>query len=105
MAVCDRNCNLNRCGLSGGRSGKTMNVRFTFLTGSGTHEGKVFVDDNSSLYGLSDGEQFTLQYNPVNPSRYYCEEASSLSRTIRRPIVGVVALFAITVFLIEFFGR
>ena len=90
---------------SGGRSGRTMNVLFTFLTGSGTQEGKVFVDDNSSLYGLSEGEQFTLQYNPANPSSFYCEAASSLSRTIRRTIVVVGVLFAITVFLIEFFGR
>ena len=82
-----------------------MNVRFTFLTGSGMQQGKVFVDDNSSLYGLSDGEQFTVQYNPTNPSSYFCEEAFSLSQTIRRTITVVVILFAITVFLIKFFGR
>ena len=82
-----------------------MNVRFTFLTASGTQEGKVFVDDNSSLYGLSEGEQFTLQYNPASPSSFYCEEASSLSQTIRRSIAIVMALFVITVFLIEYFGR
>jgi len=90
---------------SGGRRGKTMNVRFTFMTGSGEQKGKFFVDDNSSLYGLSEGEQFTLQYDPANPSSYYCEEASSLSRTIRRTIAVVGVLFAITVFLIEYFGR
>jgi hypothetical protein len=89
----------------GGRGGKTMNVRFTFVTGSGAQKGKFFVDDNSSLYGLSDGELFTVQYNSANPSRYYCEEASSLSRTIRRTVAVVVAVFAITVFLIEYFGR
>jgi hypothetical protein len=36
---------------SGGRSGKTMNVRFTFMTGSGEQEGEYLVDDNSSLNG------------------------------------------------------
>jgi hypothetical protein len=50
---------------SGGRRGKTMNVRFTFMTGSGEQKGKSFVDDNSSLYGLSEGEQFALQYKPI----------------------------------------
>lgn len=82
-----------------------MNVRFTFLTSLGTQEGKFFVDDNSSLYGLSEGEQFTIQYSPRKPSSYYCEEASSLSQTIRRTISVVMALFVITVFLIEYFGR
>jgi|SRR5665213_15032 len=89
----------------GGRSGKTMNVRFKFMASSGEQKGKFFVDDNSSLYGLSEGEQFSVQYNPANPSSFYCEEASSLSRTIRRTIVVVGGLFAITVFLIEYFGR
>ena len=90
---------------SGGRSGRTMNVRFRFMTGSGQQEGKFFVDDNSSLYDLSEGEHFMVQYNPANVSDYYCEEASSLSRTIRRIIIVVGILFAITAFLIEFFGR
>lgn len=82
-----------------------MYLRFRFLTGSGEQEGKFLVDDNSSLYGLSEGEQFTIQYNPANVSHYYCEEASSLSRTIRRIIVVVGIVFATTVFLIEFLGR
>jgi Protein of unknown function (DUF3592) len=90
---------------SGGRSGKTMNVHFIFMTGSGEQKGMLFVDDNSSLYGLSEGEQFALQYNPANPSSNYCGEASSLSRTVRRTIAVVGVLFAITVFLIEYFGR
>jgi len=82
-----------------------MNVRFTFMAASGQEEGKFLVDDNSSLYGLSDGEQFAVQYNPAKPSSYYSDEASSLSQTIRRTIAVVMALFVITVFLIEFFGR
>jgi hypothetical protein len=82
-----------------------MNVRFTYMASSGEQGGKFLVDDNSSLYGLSDGEQFTVQYNPANPSSYYSDEASSASQTIRRTIAVVLALFAITVFLIEFFGR
>jgi Protein of unknown function (DUF3592) len=89
----------------GGRTGRTMNIYFTFVANTGEEEGKLFVDDNSSLYGLSPGEQFAVQYNPRRPSKYYCAEASSLSQTMRRTIALVGATFAIAVFLIEFFGR
>jgi hypothetical protein len=82
-----------------------MNVYFTYSANSGDHAGKFFVDDNSSLYGLAQGEQFTVQYNPRDPRSYYCAEASSLSQTIRRTITVVGVAFAIAVFLIEFFGR
>ena len=89
----------------GGRSGRTMNIYFNFSTDSGERQGKFFVDDNSSLFGLSVGEQFSVQFNPAKPSNYYCEEASSLSRTIRWTITVVGILFALTVFLIEYVGR
>jgi hypothetical protein len=82
-----------------------MNVFFSFSTGTYSQEGKFFVDDNSSLYGLSVGEQFSIQYNPKRPSSFYCPEAASSSRTIRRIIVIVVIAFAVAVFLIERFGR
>ncbi len=90
---------------SGGRSGRTMNIYFTFSTSSGEQAGKLFVDDNSSVYGLSQGEKFTVQYDPSHPSRFYSEEASSTSQIIRRTILVVGAAFAILVFLIEFYGR
>ena len=90
---------------SGGRTGRTMNIYFRFSTSSGEQEGKLLVDDNSSLYGLSQGEKLTIQYDPAHPSKYYSEEASSASKIIRRTIVVVGAVFAITVFLIEFLGR
>lgn len=82
-----------------------MNVYFTFSTNAGEQQGKFFVDDNSSLYGLSVGDQFNVQYNAANPSSYHSEEASSLSQTIRRTITAVGILFAITVLLIEYLGR
>jgi hypothetical protein len=82
-----------------------MNVYFAFNSGTGEQEGKLFVDDNSSLYGVSQGEQFPVQYDPRHPSSCYCEEASSLSRTVRRVIAVVRVAFAISVFLIEYFGR
>lgn len=90
---------------SGGRGGRTMNVYFSFTSGAGEHQGKFFVDDNSSLYGLSRGEQFSIRYKPEHPSTYYCEEASSLSQTIRRIMMIVVVTFAVTVFLIQFLGH
>ena len=82
-----------------------MNIYFRFSTNSGDQEGKLLVDDNSSLYGLSQGEKFTIQYDPAYPSKYYSEEASSTSKIIRRTIMVVGAVFAVTVFLIEFLGR
>jgi hypothetical protein len=32
----------------------------------------LLVDDNASLYGLSQGEKFTMQYDPAHQSKYYC---------------------------------
>jgi hypothetical protein len=51
------------------------------------------------------GEKFTIQYDPAYPSKYDSDEASSASKIIRRTIVVVGAVFAITVFLREFLGR
>jgi hypothetical protein len=83
-----------------------MNIYFAFAANTGGQTGKLFVDDYSSLYGLSQGEQFTIQYDPGSPSKYYCAEASSLSQTIPRTIIAVVvAGVVIMVLMTEFFGR
>jgi len=55
----------------------------------------------SSLYGLSEGKQFTVQYNPVHPSLYYCNEAHTRSLTIKLSLAIVGFLFAVAEFLIE----
>jgi hypothetical protein len=89
----------------GGRAGLTMNIYFNYDAGTSMESGKVFVDDSSSLYGLAKGEQFTLQYDPARPSCFYSSEAASLSQTIRTTVVICGAVFAVLVFLIEFFGR
>ncbi len=90
----------------GGRNGRTMNIFFSYPTSQGSLEsGKLFVDDNSSLYGLSTGETFDLRVNPKRTSQFYCEEASSLSRTIRRTIICVGVTFAAAVILVQYFGR
>jgi hypothetical protein len=73
---------------TGGKSGRTMNIYFDYNPGSATENGKFFVDDNSSLYGLAQGEQFSIQFSPKRPSHYYCSEATSLSQTIRRGIIS-----------------
>ena len=90
---------------TGRRSGRTMNVCFDYVAGSSSEDGKFFVDDNSSIYGLEPGDTFSIQFNPSNPASYYCAEAKSLSQTIRNAIVAVGVTFAIVVFLIEFFGN
>jgi hypothetical protein len=90
---------------TGGRSGRTMYIYFDYGTGSSSETGKFLVDDNSSLYGLANGEQFSIQFNPQRPSSYYCSEAKSLSQTIRRAIMFVGVTFALAVFLIEFFAN
>lgn len=45
---------------TGGRSGRTMNIYFDYKARSSSEKGKFFVDDNSSLYGLAQGEQFLI---------------------------------------------
>lgn len=90
---------------TGGRAGRTMNIYFDYSAGSSRESGKLFVDDNSSLYGLAQGEQFSIQFDPKRPANYYCSEAESLSRTIRRGIIVVGVAFALAVFVIEFIGN
>ncbi len=90
---------------AGGRSGLSMNVFFRYNAGLGLESGKLFVDSNSSVYGLTPGETFPIQFNPAKPSSYYCSEAGSLSRTIRRVIQVVGVTFAVVVLLIEFLAH
>jgi hypothetical protein len=90
---------------TGGKAGRTMNIYFDYNAGSSSETGKLFVDDNSSLYGLAQGEEFSIQFDPKRPASYYCSEAESLSRTIRRGIIIVGATFAVVVFVIEFLAN
>lgn len=80
-----------------------MSVVFTYNTGSSLESGSFLVDDNSSLYGIADGEEFSIQFNPKNPSSYYCAEAKSLSETIRRAIMFFGVAFVIIVMVINLF--
>src|ERR1700722_7745182 len=74
----------------GGRSGRTMNVFFSYQAANKSIEsGKLFVDDYSSIYGLTEKETFPIQFNPGKPSHFYCKEAKSLSSDIRRVIVAI----------------
>lgn len=90
---------------TGGSAGRTMNIYFDYNAGSSSETGKLFVDDNSSIYGMAQGEQFSIQFGPKRPDNYYCSEAKSLSRTIRHGIIIVGVAFALVVFVIEFFGN
>jgi hypothetical protein len=90
---------------TGGKSGRTMNIYFDYNTASSSETGKLFVDDNSSLYGMAPGETFSIQFNPKKPASYYSSEAESLSQTIRGGIIIVGGVFALAVLLIEFFGN
>ena len=80
-----------------------MNILFTYSTGSSLESGSLLVDENSSLYGIADGEEFSIQFNPRKPSKYYCAEAKSLSETIRRAIMFFGVTFVIIVILINLF--
>jgi hypothetical protein len=81
----------------GGRTGLTRKIYFKYSSGTAIQEGKFFVDSNSSIYELANGDEFDIQVDPLHPSRYYSSEASSLSRTIRRIImfVGATILFIV----------
>jgi hypothetical protein len=90
---------------AGGRSGRTMNIYFDYKTQFSSENGKFRVDDNSALYGLEQGEKFQIQFNPKKPSDYYSSEAKSLSQTSRQWILVIGVIFAIVIFIIEFFGN
>jgi hypothetical protein len=88
---------------TGGRAGLTMNVYFDYKAGSSYEAGKLFVDDNSSLYGLAQGEAVL---DPVQPKEdFYCAEAQSLSQSIRRGIMIASITFVVVIVVIEFFGN
>ena len=89
----------------GGRSGLTMNIYFDYNAGTTPQSGKCFVDSYSSLYGLTPGETFPVQFNPERPSSHYCSSAKSLSMTIRRGFLYFGVAFAIAGFVIIFFGN
>jgi hypothetical protein len=88
-----------------GRAGRTMNIYFAYNAGGSPESGKLFVDDNSSLYGLAQGDQFSIQVNPKRQASYYCSEAKSLSQTIRLAITIVGIAFILAVFAVEFLGN
>ncbi len=90
---------------TGGRAGRTMNIYFEYSAPSSRETGKLFVDDNSSLYGLTPGEQFPVQFDANRPSTYYCSEAESLSRTMRRGIILIGVAFVLILFLHDFFSK
>lgn len=90
----------------GGRSGRTMNIFFSYSTPDGSIEsGKFFVDDNSSLYGLANADTFDVQFDPRKPSHYYSLESKSLSSDIRLAITAIGLIFFIFVIIVQFFSR
>jgi hypothetical protein len=90
----------------GGRSGRTMNIFFSYSPSGGSIEsGKLFVDDYSSLYGLSNPDTFDVQFNPRKPSQYYSLEAKSVSSDIRLAISAIGLAFFIFVIIVQFLSR
>jgi len=91
---------------SGGRSGRTMNVYFSYQPSSASiQNGKLFVDDYASVYGLAENDTFDIQYNPDKPSRYYCKEAKSLSSDIRLIAVTIGIIFFIFVLIVQILDK
>ena len=78
-----------------------MSITFTYDTGVSKETGSFWVDDNSTLYGLDKGDQFSIQFDPQRPSSYYSAEAKSLSQTIRRAIIFIMVAFVAVVILAE----
>jgi hypothetical protein len=90
----------------GGRSGRTMNIFFSYSPPGGSIEsGKFFVDSYSSLYGLSDADTFDVQFNPRKPSQYYSLESKSLSSDIRLVISAVGLAFVAFLIIVQFLSR
>ena len=89
----------------GGRNGDWSRVGFTYKPAAEQQSGTLKVDSYSSLFNLSSGDTFPVQYDPGQPSRFYVEEAQSLFSTIRYVILCVGAVFAAAVLIIKFFSR
>jgi hypothetical protein len=87
----------------GGRGGAWREVEFTYRVGSGDYGGGLKVDSYSSVYELAISDVFQIQYNPRNPSRYFCEEARSVYSAIRRVMLSVVFAFVVVIIVINIF--
>ena len=74
-----------------------MIVGFRYRTMDGQDFSGSFASDiNSSLYGMTEGDAFSLSYNPARPERYWSDDYglgfgdSSLLITIW--LIGLVAI-------------
>ena len=76
----------------GGRGGAWRRVFFTYRFRSEDYGGEFSVDSNSSVYEVATGDSFEIQCNPRKPSRYFCEEAKTLSSTVTRVMLAIVLL-------------
>jgi hypothetical protein len=81
-----------------GYRGSSNTILFSYAPGNGdVQKGKIVADDKSTLYEINTSDTFQLQYNPNRPSRFYCEEAKSISTDLRIVIFTVVIIYFIYV--------
>ena len=87
---------------AGGRAGLSKRIYFEYGgSGASSQSGDLLVDNYSSLYNLTSGDEFDVQYNPQNPTQYYSSEAGSLNRTIRRVVMGISLVFVAMLILLK----
>jgi hypothetical protein len=63
--------------------------------------GSLKTDSLTSIYGLTVGDTFDIQYNPKNSARFYCRDVNSSTRTFQMIMAPLVVLFVITLILCE----
>jgi hypothetical protein len=89
----------------GGRGGACRRISFTFQDNESYVGGELKVDSSTSIYELSRGDSFDLQYNPKRSTQIYCEESASATQTIGRIILIVGVTFTAVVILIQLFNK
>ncbi len=86
-------------------SGEWNNFSFYYRpSGSEIQNGNLKADSLTSIYSLRVGDSFEIQYDPKRPSRFYCKEVHSFTRTFGTIMTPAVILFVIALVVSEILG-
>jgi Protein of unknown function (DUF3592) len=78
------------------RSGDWNNISFFYRpAGSEIQSGTLAGDSLTSVYSLQKNDTFEIQYDPNDPSHFYCKDVQSRIRTFGTVMAPVVVLFVI----------
>jgi hypothetical protein len=84
------------------RAGNWNNFSFFYRPdGSELQSGSLKADSLTSIYSLRVDDTFEIQYDPKYPSRFYCKEVNSFTRTFGTIMAPLVILFLIVLVVSE----